>query len=427
MRGHVHIVGAGVAGLSAALAAIREGHAVTLYEAAPQAGGRCRTIHAPGGFSHDNGTHVLFTANHRALGFLQTIRARDRWLEPEAHGIPIFNADSKRLRHVGLSPWSWLDPERRPDGLQASDVLRLIRLVLPLLDRPVGSVAGSSVVARTLIEPLTLAVLNTPVDTASTKRLARALRRIVLPGAAKVLVAQQGLGADLIDPAVAVLRERGAALLFGRRLRELVQDGGTVTALIFADRHVPIPSGDRIVLALPPQEIARLLPGIPVPETFEPILNVHYQGTAPNRPRFIGLTGSLAQWVLIRRDHVSVTVSAARATLTENAEDLATKIWGEIAPALHAAGIAAPHDRPEARVVKEKRATIRQAAGPLPQPSIQPLRNLALAGDWIGTLPATIESAVLSGERAVRALGRPRSGAVALPETRPLVQAGGAS
>ncbi|KLK91970.1 hypothetical protein AA309_16180 [Microvirga vignae] len=68
-------------------------------------------------------------------------------------------------------------------------------------------------------------------------------------------------------------------------------------------------------------------------------------------------------------------------------------------------GLDAETDRqPEARIVKEKRATIRQAAMPLPQPPLRPLANLALAGDWIGVLPATIESAVASGEEAVLAL-----------------------
>jgi phytoene dehydrogenase-like protein len=62
-----HIVGAGIAGLSAALAVTVDGGQTVLYEAAPHPGGRCRTLHPADGFDHDNGTHVLFTANGRAL------------------------------------------------------------------------------------------------------------------------------------------------------------------------------------------------------------------------------------------------------------------------------------------------------------------------------------------------------------------------
>ncbi|MCH8810159.1 MAG: FAD-dependent oxidoreductase, partial [Proteobacteria bacterium] len=39
----VHIVGAGIAGLSCAVRLAGRGRAVTLYEAAAQAGGRCRS------------------------------------------------------------------------------------------------------------------------------------------------------------------------------------------------------------------------------------------------------------------------------------------------------------------------------------------------------------------------------------------------
>jgi hydroxysqualene dehydroxylase len=102
---------------------------------------------------------------------------------------------------------------------------------------------------------------------------------------------------------------------------------------------------------------------------------------------------------------VSVTVSAANAVIDRDADDTASRIWREIALCLRALGLDAdPNHQPEARVVKEKRATIRQAAGPLPQPPLLPLANLALAGDWIGTLPATIESAIMAGEQAASAL-----------------------
>ena len=72
----IHVVGAGIAGLSAGLAATRQGESVVLYEAASQAGGRCRTLEGPGGITHDNGTHVLFTGNRAATALLTEIGAR---------------------------------------------------------------------------------------------------------------------------------------------------------------------------------------------------------------------------------------------------------------------------------------------------------------------------------------------------------------
>ncbi|WP_230530363.1 hydroxysqualene dehydroxylase [Microvirga roseola] len=402
MTGRTHIVGAGIAGISAALAASAEGGEAILYEAAPQAGGRCRTIRPADGFAHDNGTHVLFTANRRALALLKTVGARERWIEPEPKGLPIYDRQAASLRRVGLSPWSWLLSSRRPKGLGLSDLARMLRLVFSSRDCPVAALIGQRPIMESLIGPLTVAVLNTPVSQASSKRLAYALRRLLRPGAGRLLVARNGLSEDLVEPALATLRQRGVSVLSGQRLRAVLTNGERAIGLTLADRTVALGPEDKVVLALPPWEVERLLPALVVPRLFEPILNVHYRVPGLDRLRFIGFTGTLAQWALIRAGHVSVTISAAKAVIDRDPDDLAATIWREIAPALRIVDLDVHPDRqPEARIVKEKRATIRQAAAPLPQPPLQPLADLVLAGDWIGPLPATIESAVTAGEQAV--------------------------
>jgi hydroxysqualene dehydroxylase len=400
-----HIVGAGIAGLSAALAATAEGGEAILYEAAPQAGGRCRTLYPADGFTHDNGTHVLFTANRRAIGFLETVGARQLWIEPEPDGLPIHDARTEQTSRVGLSPWSWLFPSRRPRGLGLGDLGRLLRLALCSSDRPVAELIGDRPIMKSLIEPLTIAVLNTPAMEASSQRLGCALRRLVRPGAGKLLVARHGLDEDLVRPAVDTVQARGAQLLTGQRLRCVLTSHERAIGLALTDRTVALGPDDRVVLALPPWEIARLMPSLPVPDRFEPILNIHYRICGLDRPRFLGFVGTLAQWVLIRDSHVSVTVSAAGELVDRNSNEIASAIWREIAPVLGSLGLdAAASGQPETRVVKERRATIRQAACPLPQPPLLPLANVALAGDWIGSLPATIESAVIAGQEAIMAL-----------------------
>ena len=416
-----HIIGGGIAGLSAALAVTADGGEAVLYEAAPQPGGRCRTLQNGDGFIHDNGTHVLFTANGCALDLLKAIGARERWFEPEPKGLPLYDGRTGEIRRVGLSPWSWLFPSRRPQGLTLSDLGRILRLVFASKDCPVASVIGNRPIMESLIEPLTVAVLNTPTSRASSQRLACALRRLILPGAGRLLVARNGLSQDLIEPAVATLQARGASVLTGQRLRMLLTGHERVIGLALTDRTVMLGPDDRVILALPPYEVERLLPALPVPKTFEPILNVHYRIRGLERPRFTGFTGTLAQWALIRSDHVSVTVSAADHVVDHNASDLAARIWREIVPALRSLGVEASIDQmPETRVVKEKRATIRQAAETLPQPPLRPLQNLALAGDWIGSLPATIESAVMAGEHAASILRHARCSRPSLSRDRAL-------
>jgi hypothetical protein len=284
----------------------------------------------------------------------------------------------------------------------------------------VASIIGKSPIMESLIEPLTIAVLNTPAAEASSQRLACVLRQLLCPGAGRLLVARNGLSEDLIQPALDTLRARGVSIMTNQRLRAVLANGERAIGLALTDRTIALGPGDQIILALPPWEVERLFPALQVPQAFEPILNVHYRIPGLDHPRFVGLTGALAQWVLIRPSHVSVTVSAADAVIDENASDVAARIWREIAPLLRSLGVEVSIDRqPETRVVKEKRATIRQAAVPLPQPPLRPLSNLALAGDWIGSLPATIESAVIAGEEAASVLRHARFVRASVSRTSP--------
>ncbi len=401
-----HVIGAGVAGLVAALRLADQGRAVMLHEATPVAGGRCRAL--PDGT--DNGTHALMGANHAALRFLADIGAREGWVEAEPEGLPVFDLADGSARRIAASPLAWRDPAKRPPGLSASAFAALLRLALPIGDRPVAEMmAAHPVLYRALIEPLTVAALNTPGHEASSARLGVVLRRLGRPGAGAVLVAREGLGPDLISPALHRLQKAGVTTRFGARLRAMTEAEGRIIALHFGEDSIVLEARDQVVLALPPWEVARLIPKLRVPERHAPILNLHFAHETAGPVRFIGVLGGLTQWVLVRPSGVSVTVSAADAEVEEQAPDLAPRAWAEICAAVKAFGL--PGEWPEAppamRAVKERRATPRHAVGMPPQPPRQIYRNLVLAGDWTWPrLPATIEAAVLSGEAAVKELPR---------------------
>jgi hypothetical protein len=406
--GTVHVIGAGVAGLSAALAALGRGHRAVVYEAATP-GGRARAL-ADG---TDNGTHALLGANRAALRLLRDVGARDGWVEPEPDGLPVLDVADGSARRVALSAAGWWRRDRRPPGLTGRALLSTLALAGGR-DRAIGvAMAAHPAFLRGFVEPLVVAALNTPVAEASSRRLAAVLHRIGAPGASRLYVARHGLGPDMVEPAVAAIEARGGAVRTGARLRALpVADGGA-TALSFGDASVDLGPDDLVVLAPPPWEVARLLPGTPVPADHAPILNLHFDHATPHdgeggAVRFLGVLGGLCQWVLVRPAGIAVTVSAADAEQHEATDDLAPRAWREIRAL--AAAFALPGTWPEVpppcRTVKERRATPRHTVGAAPPPAPRVLRNVALAGDWTDpVLPATLEAAVRSGQAAVRALG----------------------
>src|ERR1700722_16500157 len=141
----VHIIGAGLAGLSAAIKLSGRGVAVVVHEATAFAGGRCRSYHDPFvGITIDNGNHLLLSGNRAALGYLREIGGTDRLAGPDHAEFPFVDLKSNErwtLRFDdGRLPFWIFDAKRRVPGTRALDYLSLLRLLFAAPARPVGKV-----------------------------------------------------------------------------------------------------------------------------------------------------------------------------------------------------------------------------------------------------------------------------------------------
>jgi len=404
----VHIIGAGLAGLSAAIKLCGRGEQVVVHEATAFAGGRCRSYHdASLGMTIDNGNHLLLSGNRAALGYLHEIGGADRLAGPDHAEFPFVDLKSNErwmLRfNDGRLPLWIFDAKRRVPGTQALDYLALARLLWAVPGEPVGKViACDGVLYRRLVEPLLLAALNIDPPLGSAKLAGAIIRETLAAGglACRPLIARDGLGETLIAPALATLQQRGAAVRFEHQLRAIQFGAGHIDALEFAGETIALAPEDAVILAVPPYTAAALVRELEVPTEFRAIVNAHFRiEPPPGQPRIIGVLNSTVEWLFAFPGRLSVTVSAGDRLIDTPREELAKTIWGEVA---RIAGV--PVDPlPPWQIVRERRATF--AATP-EQDAKRPgaatsWRNLVLAGDWTNTgLPATIEGAIRSGNRA---------------------------
>ncbi|AJP56858.1 hypothetical protein UC34_07355 [Pandoraea vervacti] len=406
----VHVIGAGLAGLAAAVRLATRGVAVVLHEAAPQAGGRCRSY-----FDRqlnaviDNGNHLVLSGNSTMREFTRTIGSEHTLTGPGRAEFAFVDLESDERWTVRLSegrlPWWIFDKGARVPGTKWSDYLSLAPL---LRAGPQATMTEAMncppVLYKRLIHPLFLAVLNADPAEGSAQMAGAVIRETLVPGgkACHPLIASEGLDVSFVTPALAYLAAKGARVMMQHRVRALhyAPHSCRVEAIDFGDGPEALSADDAVVLAVPPNVAASLVPDLTTPDEYRAIVNAHYQvPPPPGCPPMIGVVNGVSDWIFAFDGRLSVTISGADHLLDESRESLALRIWEEVAKACNLP--ATP--MPVWQLVREKRATF--AATPA-QDKRRPgaktrWRNLVLAGDWTATgLPATIEGALRSGNRA---------------------------
>lgn len=408
----IHVIGAGLAGLSAAVRLSQGAAKVAVHEALEQAGGRCRSFYdSATGLVIDNGNHLLLSGNHAALSYLRAIGAQAGMIGPAAADFPFIDlaTDERWTLRIndGRLPWWIFDSRRRVLGTRPIDYLGFAPLLWASRTGTVGeTIRCDGPLYRRLGQPLLLAALNIDPPQGSAALAGAVIRETLMAGGAatRPLIAR-GLTEVFIDPALRLLQQRGMPVRFAHQLRALAFGDGRVTALDFGADRIDLGAGDAVILAVPQWIAAALVPGLQAPSEYRAIVNAHYRIAPPaGFPAMIGVINGTVEWIFAFRDRLSVTISGADRLLDTPREALARTIWDEVARVV---GLADP--MPPWQVVRERRATF--AATPAEdakRPGTETAwRNLFLAGDWTATgLPATIESAIRSGNRAAARAGK---------------------
>lgn len=415
--GTTHIIGAGLAGLAAAVRLADSGRAVVVHEATGQPGGRCRSYYDQStGMVIDNGTHLVLSGNRAVLDYARTVGGTGAIEDAGGADFAFIDlADRKRWTvriNNGRIPWWIFSKRRRVPQTRVLDYLSLMRLMWVSEDKPLKDVIGcKGTLYERLTEPFFLAALNITPAAGSAKLASTLVRETLAVGgeACRPLIARGGLGQAFVEPAIDYLDRHGITVALGHALHELRFDEDRVVELVFGGGElVALGRADSVILAVPAYAARSFLPGLQAPSSFRGIFNAHFRcDPPPDAPRMIGLINGMSQWVFSFPGRIAVTISDAGKWFDVPREQVAQEIWNEVAAVL---GL--PTSLPPWQIVRERRATF--AATPeenakRPGP-VTRWRNLFLAGDWTATgLPATLEGAVRSGNAAaelVRSSGR---------------------
>ena len=421
MRRRVAIVGAGWAGLAAAVDAVRRGHGVTVFEAARTPGGRARSLPLvlPDGreVSVDNGQHILIGAYVETLSLMEAVG-----VDPQAAllRLPLVLRDVQG-RGLALpswpAPWDAFAGILTAHGWSTRDKLSLLRTALGWQLSGFRCDAALTVgeltrglaprVREELVDPLCVAALNTPADRASAQVFLRVLRDALFGrghagwGGSNLLLPRQDLGRVFPQAAAAWLAAQGAQVRMGARVQGIARtaEGWSVDGERF----------DAVVLATPSLEAARLVAdsGIGAGEwieaaralAFEAIATVYAWG-GPRLPQpMLALHGGPAQFVFDRGQlggPPGLLAFVASASPREK-EALQADVLAQ------AAGLG--WQLQALQTVVEKRATFACLPG-LRRPGVAIAPGLWACGDYVeGPYPATLEGAVRAGLAAAAGLG----------------------
>ena len=443
------VVGAGVAGLRAAVLLADRGARVIVLESKAVLGGRATAFNDPQtGERIDNGQHVMLGCYHETFAFLRQIGTEDRVRVQPGLDVDFVDRSGQRSRlslpalppplnfAAGLLEWSalgWRDrlaavrlagpirtaqTEQRAQG-RGQVPTRIAASPSETVDEWLIANGQTARIREMLWEPLALAALNQSVRVAAAPPFAAVLAQMLGGGPRDASLALPTYPLDQVyaEPARRFIEERGGEVRIGCTARIHLENG----RLSHVDARGQRMEAGSVVAAVPWYALVDLFAGDLGPVD---AIRTAAAGTKPSpiasvnlwldrrvlRTPFLGLAGRTMQWVFDKEQmfernssHITLISSGADDVMALENEDL-------IALALREMREAVPESRAakviRASVIKERRATYSLAPGqPKRPPTSTGVSGLVLAGDWIETgLPATIEGAAISGRRAAEAL-----------------------
>ncbi len=428
----VLVTGGGWAGISAAVDLADRGFKVTLLEQSTKLGGRASSFtDDKTGDTLDNGQHLFmgcYTSTIRLLRKLGTLN-----LLKFQKGLQVEFVDQAAqfyaLKCLPLpAPLHLFSGILRLGTLSPSEKLKMVRVWRALRK---GSAPGKTVTEwltalgqseksqRHLWDLITLATLNEQPNLAEADALITVLKEAFFSSPEKSQMAMSTVGlSDLCGPpAEKFIQSRGGSVQTNKLVKRIQAVGDQVRGIVMRDGSTLV--ADYYISAVPFFVLKNLLPGEQSRSEFfaglhqlksSMILSISlwFDRRVIDKD-FVGMLDTKTHWLfnkgrLLGRskegDYLALVISGAQEHAEKTNEQILELCLGELRKAFPSCANATLK---HSLVVREKNATLSPRPGYNQwRPSQRtPLHNFFLAGDWTATgLPATIESAVLSGAKA---------------------------
>ncbi len=426
----VVIVGGGWAGLSAAIELSHNKIPVTLIEGNWRLGGRGRTIRLDN-MEIDNGQHLLIGAYNETLRLLELMGHKESdlfdrqptLLHSRAHRLSGFRL---ALPHIA-APLNFLFGllGARGFGIRQKAAIMQLCLTMNQCDFAIDPDQNLSTwlqqngqtekIIQQLWQPLCLAMLNTPVDIASSEVFLRVLRDsfTLKRDYSDFLFARHNIGLLFPQPARQYLEKNDATLITSERVQCVEQTANSLFTVRTKRRSI---NGMHIVLAVPPAQCLALTTNFPALTPLHqqlrrfktsPITTIYlrYPTHVSLGQHMLGISGGQLQWLIDRGTSEQAGIMAGIISgpgphMRSSKELLAKTASAEVANLF-------PHwPKPlQVSVVREKQATFLCESGinHFRPDNETAFNNLWLAGDYTNTgYPATLEGAVRSGVACAR-------------------------
>ncbi len=416
------VIGGGIAGLTAAVYLSDTGNEVTLFESSGIIGGRIKPVNFTGSDfpTLDYGQHALATAYKYTFRLMKKLGSYSELKIPNRLDITFIKEGERAKFITGYLPYPFdlLFGIMGFKFISGKERRALIKFLLFIKNSDESFYTSTDLLTffhkhnqlenlvKTFWDKVILSIFNTPTNEVDPQLFVSTMRKLFFYKKDNFIVfpPNKSLHDLLISPALEFIQSRGGKFLTSEKVESLSVEGKKVSRIITAEKEYS--EFDIVILAVPPDKAAKLLPNSELKSaldsfTFSPILTGYVRVQEPFlKEKMITLIDSKIDWIFNFGKYFSVVISANKEIADLERNEQKNIIFSELNKFFPVFSIDNVLDL---KVINEKKATIMSdnLINRLRDKIYSPFTNLIFAGDWTNTdLPATIESAVLSGKNA---------------------------